>query len=512
MQKTLCDRHPGLGPAGRAPYARPTGAPAGVRFKSQLAILLTWIVVGCGDSANGGTVAGLGGASAGGSGSGSAAADGGNSAAAGASSSGGVVSAGGGTSPSVGASGGAPSGGASDTGAVAGGGTGGTLGTGAGSPTGGTSATGGAGVTGGATSAGGSASTGGSPGSGGSVATGGAFTGGTEAAGGTTATESDLWIATDGSDSNPGTEAEPLLTLVEAHSRASAGMTLWIEPGTYSWSTTVTLTTSGTDSSPINVFAAPGDRPVIDFSGQPRDTSSARGIQVKGDYWHIKGIDVMNAGDNCIHISGSHNTIEWVKTHGCCDTGLQITVDSSQASDATRGAYNTVINCDSYENYDTATGGENADGFAAKLFIGPGNVFRGCRAWNNCDDGWDLFASDDVVVIDDSWAFLNGQLASGGGTANGDGNGFKLGGAASAAYQGGAPHEVTGCFAFENNGCGFTLNNNTSTPVLSQCGGRDDGNGEFCSLTNSSPVSFSMTGAEAKAVVRDADGSLPPIQ
>jgi len=195
----------------------------------------------------------------------------------------------------------------------------------------------------------------------------------------------------------------------------------------------------------------------------------ARGIQISGAYWHLKGFDVMKAGDNCIHISGSNNTIEWLSIHGCCDTGLQIT-DAAASN-------NTILNCDSYENYDTASGGENADGFAAKLELGPGNVFRGCRSWNNSDDGWDLFA------------------------------GFKLGGAG-----GGAPHKVTNCFAFENNACGFTRNNNTEVPVLSQCGGRGDGKGEYCSLTDPSPVTFTMTGAQAKAVQRGADGSLPAIK
>jgi hypothetical protein len=87
-------------------------------------------------------------------------------------------------------------------------------------------------------------------------------------------------------------------------------------------------------------------------------------------------------------------------------------------------------------------------------------VFRGCRSWNNCDDGWDLYQAPNVVVIENSWAFLNGILASGGGTSNGDGNGFKLGGA-------GAAHKVTGCFAMDNTACGFTRNNNTEVPVLS---------------------------------------------
>jgi hypothetical protein len=367
-------------------------------------------------------------------------------------------------------------------------------------------ATGGINGTGGATGSGGAA-TGGTKGTGGA-------TGGSTGSGGSTGIGNEYWIASDGSDSAAGSEAQPWKTLSYAHSKASAGVTIWVKPGTYAWSSTVSLSKSGTSGSPINVFAAAGGRPVFDFSGQPRDDSSSRGIKISGDYWYIKGIDVMNAGDNCINISGSHNTIEWVVVHGCCDSGLQISADSSQSSDQTRAAYNTILNCDSYENYDTATGGENADGFAPKLHIGPGNVFRGCRSWNNADDGWDLFASDDVVVIENCWAFLNGKLASGGGTSNGDGNGFKLGGAAASgdAYEGGAVHEVKNCFAFENLACGYTRNNNTSVPVLTSCGGRGDGKGEYCSLSNPSPVSFTMTGAQAKAVKRNADGSLPAIQ
>jgi hypothetical protein len=88
-----------------------------------------------------------------------------------------------------------------------------------------------------------------------------------------------------------------------------------------------------------------------------------------------------------------------------------------------------------------------------------------------------------------------------------------VGGAVTAgdANEGGAPHQVKNCFAFENAACGFVRNNNTEVPVLSMCGGRADAKGEYCSLTNPSPVSFTMTAAEAKVVPRNADGSLPAI-
>lgn len=378
---------------------------------------------------------------------------------------------------------------------------------------------GGAGTSGGVSAAGGASTGGASGGTAGSAQGGGSVSGGSKSSGGSAGTggsvgkSSDLWISPDGVDTNPGSEAMPMKTLAAAHGKAMAGTTIWVKPGTYNVSTTIQLTKNGTEVAPIRVFAAPGTRPVFDFSGQPRGQSTARGVDLRGDYWHVKGIDFIKAGDNCIHVVGSHNTLEWLVTHHCEDTGIQIHVDSSLAGDATRGAHNTVLNCDSYENYDSTSGGENADGFAAKLYIGTGNVFRGCRAWNNSDDGWDLFAADDVVTIENSWAFANGKTAAGQSNPNGDGNGFKLGGAPAAgdANQGGAVHVVKGCFAFENNACGFVRNNNPEVPRLEMCSGRADPKGEFCQLTSSAGMTFTMTTAEAKVAPRNADGSLPAI-
>jgi pectate disaccharide-lyase len=325
----------------------------------------------------------------------------------------------------------------------------------------------------------------------------------------------EIWLAPNGADTNPGTQSMPLASLAAAVAKAMAGTTIWVAPGTYSPSETVAIKSNGTADKPIQLFAAPGgERPVFDFKAQPRGNSSARGIQISGTYWHFRGIDVINAGDNCIHISGSHNTMERVITHGCSDTGIQITANSSEAGDAERAAHNTVVNCDSYDNYDAQNQGENADGFAAKLYIGPGNVFRGCRAWNNADDGWDLFASDDVVVIENCWAMANGKIGATQNNSAGDGNGFKLGGAAQAgdANMGGAVHQVKNCASFENRACGFVRNNNTQVPRLEMCGGRGDGKGVMCSLTSSGGLTVTMSASEAINAKRDADGNLPPLR
>ena len=70
----------------------------------------------------------------------------------------------------------------------------------------------------------------------------------------------------------------------------------------------------------------------------------------------------------------------------------------------------------SYLNADA--GYEDADGFAAKLTIGEGNVFDGCIAAYNADDGWDLFAKIETgaigqVVIQNCVAFKNGYVLDG---------------------------------------------------------------------------------------------------
>jgi pectate disaccharide-lyase len=326
---------------------------------------------------------------------------------------------------------------------------------------------------------------------------------------GVTTTPGDLWIAPDGDDNAAGTETSPLRSLETAVMRIQPGSTVWVRTGTYRLSQTVRLTRSGEATRPIRIFAGPGTRPVFDFSAQTQGDSAARGIAVSGSYFHLRGLELMKAGDNCINVSGSHNTFENLVIHECSDTGLQITANSSEAADPSRAAHNSVLNCDSYSNYDAANSGENADGFAAKLWIGPGNVFRGCRAWNNADDGWDLFASDDVVVIEDCWAIANGKIGPSQNNTNGDGNGFKLGGAAQSANQGGAVHKVTNCRSVENRTCGFTRNNNTMVPLLSMCGGRGDGKGTLCSLTAQSSLSVTLTAAQVIALQRGPDGQLP---
>ncbi|TYY15389.1 right-handed parallel beta-helix repeat-containing protein, partial [Escherichia coli] len=108
--------------------------------------------------------------------------------------------------------------------------------------------------------------------------------------------------------------------------------------------------------------------------------------------------------------------------------------------------------------------GINADGFAAKLGVGPGNIFRGCIAHNNADDGWDLFnkiedGPNASVTIENSVAYENGLPYNKADILKGSiGNGFKLGGEGQPVN-----HKVINSIAINNNMDGFTDNFNTGS-------------------------------------------------
>jgi len=257
------------------------------------------------------------------------------------------------------------------------------------------------------------------------------------------------YVATDGSDSNSGTSTNaPFATLGKAAGLASAGNLIYLRDGTYHWTLQVSLSRSGTAAQPIRVRAYPGECPIFDFTGE--STSSA-GISLSGNWWQLYGLEIAHAGHNGIKITGNSNIVERCVAHESGDTGIHITT----------GGWNLVLNCDSYRNYDPPIGG-NADGFTAKFALGPGNVFRGCRSWNNSDDGWDLWEATNTVIIENCITFSNGfnvydSDPSTNTQFNGNGNGFKLGG----NYYFG-PHRISHCISFGNKVNGYDQNNNNA--------------------------------------------------
>ncbi|MGC4033723.1 MAG: right-handed parallel beta-helix repeat-containing protein [Tepidisphaeraceae bacterium] len=230
------------------------------------------------------------------------------------------------------------------------------------------------------------------------------------------------YVSTTGSDSAAGSLANPFASLTKAVTAAAAGDTILVRGGTYNLTSTLSIGTSknGTAAAGYTIANYAGESPVLNFSGQ---ASGQRGIQLNANYWTVRGLTIANAKDNGINIAGSNNTLDRLVVRNNQDSGVQIS-----ASGSLTPSNNLVLNVDSYANYDPANNGENADGFAAKFRgLGAGNVFRGCRAWGNSDDGWDFWGAEKGVTVENSWSFKNGFNNFGDTDWQGDGNGLKLG-------------------------------------------------------------------------------------
>ncbi|MFZ4581276.1 MAG: T9SS type A sorting domain-containing protein [Paludibacter sp.] len=288
--------------------------------------------------------------------------------------------------------------------------------------------------------------------------------------------------------SSAGSFASPM-NLTSAFSLSlSAGDSIVLRGGLYNFSSSQTISKTGTAEKNIHIVAYKNENPILDFRTQPYSSSNI-GLKISGNYLHVKGITVQGAGDNGIQVTGNYNWIEFCTTRWNCDSGLQLKT----------GSNNLISNCDSYENFDYMTGGTsspdyggNADGFADKQYTNVGiNTFNGCRSWRNSDDGWDHFEKIGTTVIDSCWCYANGPASfdmtehirfktdsavwfskfkntSGRYVVKnyGNGNGFKLGGNYTA-------HNATlyHCVSVQNTVKGFDQNNNNGTMTIFNCTG-----------------------------------------
>ncbi|MDR6555643.1 S-layer homology domain-containing protein [Paenibacillus qinlingensis] len=274
----------------------------------------------------------------------------------------------------------------------------------------------------------------------------------------------DIYVSPTGTSAGTGSVSSPL-DLDTAIAYVSAGQTIIVQDGRYVRSSKLDIKkgNNGTANAKKSLIAALGAQPVIDF------VKKSEGVVLSGNYWHVKGIDVKRSAANTkgFTVGGNYNIVENSRFYSNGDTGLQISSTDGSTDKAQWPSYNLILNCESFDNIDPAN--NNADGFAAKLTSGEGNVFRGDIAHNNIDDGWDLYTkvgsgAIGAVTIEDSIAYNNGKLTTGL-VGAGDKNGFKLGGEGIHV-----PHIIRNSMAFGNGANGFTSNSNPGVIVENNVG------------------------------------------
>lgn len=288
------------------------------------------------------------------------------------------------------------------------------------------------------------------------------------------AAAADWFVAPSGDDRSAGNREKPFASIARAQAAVAPGDTVHLRGGVYRmkesmiarrdriWAHVVLLHKSGQPGKPIRYRAADGEKPVFDFSEVKPAGMRVHAFEVSGSHLHLEGIAVTgvqvtatgHTQSICFSNTGSHNRYERLSMYDGMGIGFYLS----------RGKDNLILNCDAWNNHDPVSGnrrGGNVDGFGGHPRQGDtGNVFRGCRAWFNADDGFDCISAGESVRFEECWAFYNGFSPDFKTLA--DGNGFKAGGYGSAP-AGRLPrtiprHVVVRCLAIGNQSNGFYAN------------------------------------------------------
>lgn len=316
--------------------------------------------------------------------------------------------------------------------------------------------------------------------------------------------DGNIYVSPEGTSKGDGSKENPL-DIDTAIEFVKKGQKIVVQEGVYKRNTSLDIKrfNDGTEAEMKYLIADPSatERPLIDFD------KKGSGMIHSGNYWHVEGIDFARAANSTgYRLGGSYNVIRNISTFENGGTGFQISRTSSVQDEFSKWpAYNLVENSLSYDNIDPAENG--ADGFAAKLTVGDGNVFRGNVSHNNIDDGWDLYTkvgtgAIGAVTIENSITFNNGQLTNGYQGSAGK-NGFKLGGEGVHV-----PHVIKNNLAFSNEGNGYTSNSNPGVIAENNIGLDNGTNLSFTTYGHITP-DFTVNGF---ASIQTDSGSMDRMQ
>jgi hypothetical protein len=271
------------------------------------------------------------------------------------------------------------------------------------------------------------------------------------------------YISPTGSDAANGSISAPKATLGSINMQP--GDIVYMRGGTYNYSTPQIITgKNGTISDTIKIWAYPGENPIFDFTNIPVATTEINAFQVTDcNYLFFKGLRITNVVEPTVGRviaawrlwGSSNNKLERCQVDHIGGTGFLL---------KTTSGYNYFLNCDALYCADPyPSNGELAydrsNGFTM-TDTGEGNIFEACRAWWNCDDGFDAYHATGVMTFKNCWAFWNGYIP---GTftwasPGGDGDGFKLSGSGVLNTPTVVKRILYNCLSFENNELGFQKN------------------------------------------------------
>ena len=201
------------------------------------------------------------------------------------------------------------------------------------------------------------------------------------------------FVATNGSNSNPGTQALPWKTISKAVQTVRAGNTVYVRGGVYTEQ--VDITKSGTQEKPIRFLAYPGETPVIEGSGVNLPTWDSL-LNLAGDWIVVSGFEVRNSKYMGIELSGQHDVADNVFSHDSQETGI-----------LARGDYSTVQNSRIWHSaLNNFKGAQSGGGWSSGLTAARDNVdgrtdfavLRNNTSWENWGEGVSTHEANGTII------------------------------------------------------------------------------------------------------------------
>jgi len=174
---------------------------------------------------------------------------------------------------------------------------------------------------------------------------------------GSTASAATYYVATNGDDSNPGTEALPWATITKAASTLVAGDTVYVKEGTYS--EIVSPVNSGTEGNYITYAAYPGHTVINDLNGVSTNFWDAGFVTTGKSYIKVSGFQIKNCtgGFGLLAQENSHHIIfENNYTYNTYNSGIgawysnDIIIDNNEVELACNDGYQECISSDNSYN------------------------------------------------------------------------------------------------------------------------------------------------------------------
>jgi hypothetical protein len=142
------------------------------------------------------------------------------------------------------------------------------------------------------------------------------------------ASTKEIFVATNGSDSNAGTQSSPKASLRGASYIAASGDTISLRGGAYRWGVN-----QGVNCSGVLIRSYPNEWAVIDGTGV-----SYQAVTIYGSNNTIQSLEIKNSSGNGLVIDKASNvTVKWCRIHNNQDHGIYARADQWEQN------YNTVI-------------------------------------------------------------------------------------------------------------------------------------------------------------------------